>query len=431
MIRTSHVNNKGYAALVVLFLVTGVGVVMASAIAGAMITKQKMLRAVVASAQSYYVAESGIEDAILRVINPAIPFTLSENLTLAGGTATTILSLVDNIMTITTEGNVNNYIRNVEVSLEPNTVGASFNYGIQVGDGGIEFTKAGARIEGNVYSNGSILGFHNTEITGSATVAGVGGTIDDFYVWGDTYSDIIKDTEVDGTANYNTNSGGNDFNGPTVTPLDPIPLPIDMPIDDTTINNWKSQAEAGGIISGNYTIDNEVVTLGPVKIDGNLTIKGASVVSMLGTVWVTGNIILQNGGVLELDDGYGSDSGIIVADGTITLLNNFVVCGSEGWNEGSPRACNVADDSYIMLLSTAIGENVIGVGNNADMLSAILYAPYGEVELANNIALRAVTAYNVEVINNVEIIYDGGLVNLNFSSGPGGGWGINNWREVE
>jgi hypothetical protein len=423
-------DNRGYSAIVSVILVTTVGLIISTSISSLMISREKIVRGVINSSKSYYAAEAGIEDAILRVIDPSLELPWNVALTVGDSVVNTSMVQDDNTITITSGSSSNDYVRNVEVGLVSNVVGASFSYGLQVGEGGIEFTKNGARVEGNIYSNGSVTGFNGTEVTGSIMVAGVGGTIDGFDVWEDTYSDIILNTEVSGTANYNTDSGGNTFNGGEVTPLDPLPEFAENPIDEDTIDTWKLQAEAGGVFSGDYIIDNEITTLGPIKIDGNLSIEGSSVVSMLGTVWVTGDIILQNKGVLELDDDYGDDSGIVIADGTIALVNNSVVCGSQGWNEGSPRTCNEPDESYIMLVSLASGENAIDINNNSDLLSAILYAPNGEVELANNVQLRSVTAYEIEAINNIEIIYDEGIVNLDFSSGPGGGWSIESWKET-
>lgn len=50
-------------------------------------------------------------------------------------------------------------------------VGVAFNYGIQVGDGGMELGN-GNLVKGSIYSNGSIIAGNNNIITGSAFVAG-------------------------------------------------------------------------------------------------------------------------------------------------------------------------------------------------------------------------------------------------------------------
>ncbi len=60
--------------------------------------------------------------------------------------------------------------RTVKISLSRG-VGVAFNYGIQVGDGGMELGN-GNLIKGSVYSNGSIIAGNSNIITGSAFVAG-------------------------------------------------------------------------------------------------------------------------------------------------------------------------------------------------------------------------------------------------------------------
>ena len=68
---------------------------------------------------------------------------------------------------------------------------------------------------------------------------------------------------------------------------------------------------------------------------------------------------------------------------------------------------------------------------NNTQLRGILYAPNGLLFIENAATLKEATAYQMQIENNSTIIYESGLVNLNFSSGPGGGWSIGGWTEVE
>lgn len=52
-------------------------------------------------------------------------------------------------------------------------VGIAFNYGLQIGEGGLCMGN-GAIMNGSIYSNGNIIGGNNTAFTGSAWVAGAG-----------------------------------------------------------------------------------------------------------------------------------------------------------------------------------------------------------------------------------------------------------------
>lgn len=421
-----QIDKKGYSAIVTVFLVSTIGLILAGNISALMIARQKIMRNVLGSAQSYYTAEAGIEDALLRVIDPDIPEQNNIALSLAGSTASTTIAQDGNNITISSSGDKNDFVRNLQLSLSAATDGSSFNYGVQIGSGGLEMKNSG-RIEGNVYSDGDIIGTNSPVITGDAWASGV-HTIQGFRVDGDAHAHTLKNDSIGGDAYYVTKTGTT-VSG-TNHPGSADPPAQTMPINDTLINSWKDDAVAGGTYTGDYLINTDTV-LGPTKIVGNLTIESDAVVTMEGTIWVTGNIILQNNGVIQLASGYGINSGVIIADGSITLQNNFILCGSEGYVIGSnPRVCNTSNGSYVLLMSNKVGDGAVSMKNNAK-ISGILYAPYGDLEIENNAFLKEATAYKIEIENNVVVRYETGLINVNFSSGPGGGWTIGQWQETQ
>ncbi|MEK7076791.1 MAG: choice-of-anchor R domain-containing protein, partial [Patescibacteria group bacterium] len=61
--------------------------------------------------------------------------------------------------------------RTIETHVSISTASVNFFYGIQVSDGGLEMSN-NATVNGNVFSNGSIVGLSGTTITGDAIVAG-------------------------------------------------------------------------------------------------------------------------------------------------------------------------------------------------------------------------------------------------------------------
>ena len=417
--------KKGYSAIVSIILVAGIGAVIAGSFGSVTIAKQKILRNVLNSAQSYYLAEAGIEDAILRIIDPAIPYQLTETLTLASTTVSTTITQTGNNITILSEGDKDNYIRNVQVTLSANTESASFNYGVQVGQGGLEM-KNDCTIEGNVYSDGDIIGTNSPTITGDAWAAGA-HIIKGFTIGVDAHANTLQNNDIGQDAYYQSISGTTV--GGMSYPGSPDPESQALPLTGEQIEVWKEDAAAGGA-SGSYTLEgDDTASLGPVKIAGNLIIKNSAILTLSGTVWVTGDITLEDNGVLRLDSGYGENSGLLIADGSILIKNNFIVCGSEGY-DADEDVCYPENGSYVLLLSTKTGEDAISLENNAD-INGIIYTSAGEVSVKNNARVMAVTGYEIEVENNVIITYESGLVNLNFSSGPGGGWKIGAWREVE
>ncbi len=70
---------------------------------------------------------------------------------------------------ISTTGETNDLFRSNR-SIFSQSSGASFSYGLQVGNGGVTMTGS-SKIKGSVYSNGPISGCSSCEITGSATAS--------------------------------------------------------------------------------------------------------------------------------------------------------------------------------------------------------------------------------------------------------------------
>lgn len=118
------------------------------------------------AAQSYVTAEALNNDAHYRLNSGlTVPSTLS--LSLNGATSTAAITDFGSSKQITSTGNDNNSRRTVQ-SLLSQAVGASFNYGLQVGTGGLSLQGNNTGINGSAYSNGDITGGNGTFITGSA-----------------------------------------------------------------------------------------------------------------------------------------------------------------------------------------------------------------------------------------------------------------------
>ena len=234
----------------------------------------------------------------------------------------------------------------------------------------------------------------------------------------DTHANTIENTTISGDAYYQTITGstvaGTSFPGSADPPA------IDLPLSDSVIQDFKNSAAAGGTIvpgTGEHLLSGNV-SIGPKKIEGDLRFDENAVVTLTGPLWVEGDIFFENNVIVQLDSGFGSDSTYIVADypadtflkGKIDLQNNTLFLGS-----GSP-------DSYILVLSTFADLNsyALDVKNNAD--GAIFYASAGVIHISNNVNVKEAIAYQLELANNASINYETGLSNVNFSSGPSGGW---------
>lgn len=200
-----------------------------------------------------------------------------------------------------------------------------------------------------------------------------------------------------------------------------------FPVSDGNIIDWESDAVSGGTLVGNQNITSNQ-DLGPIKIEGDLTISNGAIVTLQGPVWVEGDIIFDVNAVIQLDSDYGDGSTVFIADnpsaldtsGIILIKNNANFFGS-----GS-------SSSYIMILSTHSGTttHAIDVTNNTD--AAIFYAHAGSIALSNNVNLKEVTGYKIIMSENATINYESGLANTSFTSGPGASWAIldNSWRRL-
>lgn len=427
MVKKINFLQRGMASLIVAMIILGLGLVILLALVFLVQTQQKISISVLQSEQAYFAAESGIEDALLRIRdnrNLASPY----NFNVANGSASVSVSnAIGGARTITSQGAKTNVFRKLEVvqSLEGEEV--NFFFGAQVGAGGLTMSNS-STIDGNVFSNGSIIagGGSSQRITGNVIVAGNGNRIEGILVSdglangnNNVQAHSCKDSVIDGTLTYV--AGGSAVNCTAGGGIQISPNQIDsqpLPISDSQINNWKSQAETGGIYNGNYTLAGTAqASIGPLKIIGNLTLSNSAKLTLNGTIWVTGNVSLNNSSILQLDSaGYGATSGVLVADGIVGVNNSAIVRGTG------------QSGSYLMLLTTSPANPAMSVGNSAT--AGVFYASQGVIDISNSAFLREVTAYGLTLGNSVTIQYDVGMANLFFSSGPGGGYKIENWQEV-
>jgi len=421
---TKTTNEKGAALLLTTILILSIGLIIGSGLSSLTFNSLISARNKIKSIESYYAAEAGLEDSILRLKN-GMQFSSPNTLAVGNGLTTiTISDIVGGSRTIIAEGNTDERIRKLSVTYVVTTREISFFYGAQVDQGGIIMGN-NSQIQGNVFSNGSILpsGGGSSDITETATIAINGNEIDSVNIGEDAYVYSCTDSNITGTLYYV--SGGAITNCTYGALVDIGPNEIeeeDLPIPLETINEWKNEAIAEGTIVGDYTLDgSETDSLGPIEITGNMLIDNMAILTVTGIIYVQGDITIQNNGEIQLDSEFGSLSGIIVSDGKISVLNNALLKGSG------------TAGSFLMLLSTNNSVDptspAIDVGNNAE--AAIFYASNGATVLHNNVEVKEVTSYKLILDNNAVISYETGLENINFTSGPGGSWQVKNWQEIE
>lgn len=412
-------NESGVVALSITIIILSVGIVVVFSLVSVFLNRVEATRNISLSEKAYYAAEGGIEDALLRIRNKDLNWTSPIVLSFSKGTATTTITVpIGGARIITSDGDMNNRIRRVSIIHQISTTGVSFFYGSQVGDGGMEM-RNGSVINGNVFSNSTIFGAGT--ITGDVIVAQNGSKIDGLTIGEDARVHTCEDSTIGGTLTFV--SGGSYGSCSAGTYADGGPSEIDrqdFAITPQMITDWQNDAAAGGTWSGNYTVSSDE-NLGPLKIVGDLIIDNNMTLTMIGTIWVTGEFEPGNGSVVRLDEtSYGDLSGIMIVDDEFEVKNNVSL---QGTSSPSSYLLVIGNDSSLIETNPAMQVN-----NNVS--GAILFTPNGLMVINQNVDLVEATAYQLLLKNNAVITYEIGLENLEFTSGPSGGYVVTSWKEL-
>lgn len=411
--------------MVILFLFISMTIVFGAALP--VLKQVRIAKENYLSKQSYFLAKAGMEDVIYR-LNTNKQISTPEVLSLNGQSVSTTMVNTSTGKQVVSVGNVNNDVRKIQTNIVFGT-GVAFHYGIQVGNGGFDLQNT-STVTGNVFSGGPITGTGNF-IYGDVVSSGPTGMIDDIHVTGIAKSHTIQNSTIDKDAYYvvKTNTGVLGVSYPGSADEATIPLPI----SDDQITEWENYAASGGTITTPcpYKVTTNI-TLGPKKINCDLDVSGTAVVTLTGPVWVNGNISFANTVKIKVDPSLGSQSIAFIADNganrttssKISIANStlFVSSGSAS--------------SFIFMISQNNsaelngGETAIDISNSVAG-ALVAYASHGLIEIANSVALKEVTAYKIRLRNTADVKYDTGLPSALFSSGPGGGYDITDWLEVE
>lgn len=412
--------------MVVTFL-TSISLAVLYGIISPTIKNVSLSRGAINSSKSYYLAESGIEDVYYR-LKSGKQISQTEVLSLDGGTATTLISDISgNEKEIISTGNLLNGDRKLKIAITISN-GASFNYGVQVGQGGFVMEN-NSSVLGNIYSNGTVSGSGSNLVKGDVVSAGPSGSVSGIHATSSVYAHTILNSTIDKDAYYQVISGstvsGMSYPGSADQPL------IGLPIPDETISAWEADAEGGGVINSPcpYKINSDV-TIGPKKINCDLEISGTPTVTFAGNVWVLGNIYIKNSPIIRVSPGLPGKTIAFIADNPSNRTSSSKIeIENSGDIEGSGAGSYILFVSQNQSAEQGGGERAIEVQNSASG-AILVYAGHGEILLKNNINLREVTAYRVRLQNSAQVSYETGAASLLFTGGPSGGWDLKNWFET-
>ncbi|MBI5400654.1 MAG: hypothetical protein HZB12_00855 [Candidatus Yonathbacteria bacterium] len=457
---TNHIPHKRGAAIItaVLFFVV-ISMAMAIGLSSPVVREYTTSRDFAKSKGAYYLSEAGSEDAIYR-IKKAKTIGAQEVISLGGNTATTTITDVDaSKKSVGSLGDILFNTRRVSSTLTTSS-GASFSYGVQAGDGGV-FMSNSSSITGNLYSSGPVCGGGKTlanclsgtagtdnTISGTVLVATTtaNGVIDNIANQGTAsmyankiYSSVIASTTV--TCNTISGSNRSSCSYPFGTQT-----PAELPIPRSQIDSWEAAATAGGVIpqssctldDGKYRYEiSSSQNLGPIEIQCGLKITGAGsgsgpTITLMGPVWVKGDIKIKNKMTVQVDPSLAGQgkSMVMIADKPTDRLNSSKI----EVEDNNPVFAGAGTNSWVMLLSENSGASqgdpneAIQVKNGAGG-ELLLYARLGDILLQGTASVREVTGYKITLENSANVIYASGLQNSLFTSGPGGSWTIQDWKE--
>lgn len=432
--------NRGAALLIFVIFFLIISTVLVLGIGRGVYQDLVEYRVLQSSKQSFFGAEAGIEDAIYRH-RDGRAYSATESFTLSNVAVNVTRTLVIDQYQFISEGDLGSVVRRSEAWLMIGD-GASFNFGLQAGNGGVRMYNSSS-VKGNVFSNDSVEGSGNM-VYGDVIAAGPSGLLDGIHATGSAWAHTIQSSTIDMDAYYQSIIGST-VSGVACVNVHCHPGSTDqatatMPIPDSMIDDWETGIQTTGTIiastsaqcaSPPYKIDTDT-TLNNIKIECDVEIsKNSTDLILAGPVWIAGNLTIVNGPNIIASSSLGSRSVQVIVDKPTNRTTSSKIQIQNSTNFSSGNAL-----SYIMLLSrnnsaASSGSEVAIDIANLGTGKVILYAPYGLIKVQNNISLKEVTGYRIALYNSAQIIYESGLMNVLFTSGPGGGYIITSWRETE
>ena len=438
---------------VVIFFVV-ISVTMAVGLSSPVVREYVTARDFEKSKGAYYLSEAGMEDVLYRIRKPKTISPAQEVISLGGNTATTTITTESSLKkTITSVGDIIRNTRHIKSTLTT-TTGESFIYGVWAGAGGVVLENTSS-IEGNLYSVGPVCGGNSTGATctgGSGTnlingtvisggTTGLNGVIGNIQNSGGAsmYSGTIKNSAISGSA-YCGNITNSTVGGVSTTTCQTLTeqTASEFPITSADIANWETVATNGGTVTctgGKYVID-EDTDFGPIKVPCDLEITGTAdpgpTVTLKGPVWATGDITFKTKAITKVDPALIGQTIVMIADKPTDHINSSKVkVQGTGLNfYGAPGG-----SSWVMLISENVGASqgdlneAIEFEQSATGKDVLLYARLGDILLQQSSSVSEVTGYKITLKQSAKVTYSMGLQNALFTSGPGGAWYVQDWKE--
>lgn len=439
--------ESGQASFVLILLI-GLVAIMSVLASSTVSTSNVQVETVISQTnQARYAAWAGIDEMMYRLRSKQV-FGASYSLSLAfanGATVSANISGNSIQKVVKATGFAKGTEKNIEILVATSSSKASFVFAAQSGLGGFEMENGSQVIganntDGNVYSNGDVLGTSSSAGTNGAKIMGgvwatgtIGGlsSLDSggVYVLKNAWASSLKACTVVGAVKALTPPTNCSYGG-SFTISDP---PASASLASVDIDYWKNLAQSGTVWNGNCVVKsgkatdctNGTGTLGNIKINGGLTSANGETITISGPVWVKGNIEFANLVKVKTAESAGTNSVVVVAsdpdnnqvNGKIQMNNNVV------FNRNSQGAGIILISENT---STICSDPAITLSNNAT--SVVLIALNGCIYIRENAEVSGVIGYKVHLTQNAKINYEPSLARA-IAVPDTGGWSVVNVKE--
>lgn len=438
----NYKKDSGQAALVMVLVVGLVAVLTANALSSVLVGGIKVETEVRKADAAWYAAWAGVDELMYRLRaettfpNPGV-YTVS--FTLANGATVNAEIEGDELAkTVRSIGTYGGSTRKIEMQVQTPGARANFVYATQSGEGGFEMegnTQVTGKdgTDGNVYSNGDILGASKSSGNAGSRVQGsvwAVGQVSKYqngqgvYVKKDASAASLIECLV-GERRLSPLAPGADCAGGTYEVTN-APSPASLSSIDVAY--WKGIAESGGNWNGNCTIGgsagsdctNGTNVLGNIKIDGDLTVPQNESLTLDGTVWVNGDINFNQNNVMTVGEPWGEQTAVMIVA-----------------HENAPVKGKIITSSNIQFIRNSQEAGIIVISENtskdcdnpaieitSNTKSVVFIANEGCINVGSNSLMAGVLGYKVHISNNSTIEFDPSLAQGIVGSDPNG------WRVV-
>lgn len=482
--------NKGQAAILIIFVIGMVGLLIGMTLSKTGFSESMMGRGTAGSTYAFYVANSGIEDALYKIQKAedeeldTIP-----QYTLKVGSGNAKITISERVISkddtleriqrdITSIGTYENYLRRIRVSAYIDILKPEFTRIIQAGVGGIEIErnvkisgryKDGADADVSIYSNSFVRGWNNgnnnqsncdspsatSQIKGNVYAVESIDKLDNGYgpcVDGDVFAGKINECRIYGyyyyeEGNISPASCPHDTSkwcNPTDDPEKcRKPEIIDLPdIQSELIESYLKNTHTGDCTIGNIndkgscyvSNDDGSVTIGNIIITGNLITNSNSTMYISGPIIVYENITFDSNQTISLHPSVVDKTSLIMIAKGKVIANSNTKFTSE-------------DNSFLLLVSLYKNDikekdglkyicegkdNIDAISISANVKSILFYATDGCAYVkssANEEYFGAIIGLGVKIDQNVALVYDPALENAEFYLTQDGGWQISSFTE--